>query len=220
MKIAILSANLGNFDTSIPPVKQNTGHQVSYHQYTDKDFPPITGLTPRLQYRIPKLFGWDMYPGYDVYIWMDGGISFKRDDSVSWYLEKMGENHAFFFAHPWRHTIKEEVDHIEKYLQKGSKYIVPRYKNGLHKEIYAEILKDKEYKDDFLLASTIFVYRNNEKMRKFMKDWWYWQSRYYTVDQIAQTYLAGKIKDNIHIERVNLFEIGHVSLVSHHNTGK
>ena len=69
MKVAILTANLGNFDTQVDPVTQdlpNGVEKIAFHRYTDNNFPPITGLTPRLQYRIPKLFGWQMFPGYNA----------------------------------------------------------------------------------------------------------------------------------------------------------
>ena len=122
MKVAILSANLGNFDTPIDPVKQDLpeGVEIAFHRFTDEDFPPITGLTPRFQYRIPKMFGWQMFPGYDIYIWLDASMSLQRSDSVKWLLDQLGEADVAFFKHPWRKTIKEEVNHIEEYLKKGN----------------------------------------------------------------------------------------------------
>jgi len=213
MKIAILQANLGNFDKPIDPVKQTI--PADFHRFTDKDFPPITGLTPRLQYRIPKLFGWEMFPGYDVYIWLDGSVTFERPDCVEWYLKQLWDNDVAFFKHPVRRYIRQEVEHIEQKLKENSKYIVPRYKNGLHKEMYEEI-KKSGYKDDVLYASTAFIYRNNYKVREFMKLWWFYQSRYYTVDQIAQTYCARLA--GLKVKRIDehLFKIGYLSLVSHH----
>src|SRR3990167_3032462 len=109
-KIAILSCNLGNFDKVIKPVDQELPdgiEQIDYHCFTDSDFPPITGLTPRLQYRIPKLFGWQMFPDYDYYIWLDGSMSFTREDSAKWYMGKLGNADMAVFKHPWRKTIQE-----------------------------------------------------------------------------------------------------------------
>src|SRR3990167_6446661 len=152
MKIALLSANLGNFDVKAKdPVKQDLTEgisEITFHRFTDEDFPPIIGLTPRLQYRIPKMFGWQMFPGYDFYIWLDGSVSLKRPACVKWYLEQLGDNDIAFFAHPNRGTIREETDHIEEHLQKGKPYLTERYKNGLHKEQLVEIMKDPNFKDD------------------------------------------------------------------------
>lgn len=220
MKIAILSANLGEFDkTAKPPVRQimpKGVDEIVFHCFTDKDFPPITGLTPRLQYRIPKLFGWEMYPGYDVYIWLDSSMSLQRDDCVLWLLHQLGDADLAFFRHPWRGTVKQEVDHIETKLQENNRYIVPRYKNGLHKEMFALMEHDKTFKDEHLFASTAFIYRNNVAARDTLRTWWYFQSRYFTVDQIALPYAIHVIKPKVMKIPDNLFKIGYLSLVSHH----
>ncbi len=216
MKIAILSAILGDFDTPFEPVKQETEHEVTFHCFTDKDFPPIAGLTPRMQYRIPKLFGWEMFPGYDLYIWLDGVVSFKRPDSVQWYVDQLGDADMAFFHHPYRHSIRSEVDHIEEHLQKEKPYITPRYKNGLHKEQYQEILKWEEYVDDKLWASTTFIYRDSDEVRQMMMDWWFNQSRYFTVDQIVLPFLLWKHKLNVVDFAEPIYKTGYMSLVGHH----
>jgi len=130
MKILILTANLGDFDKVIESVPQKiNGIDPSFHTVTDKEFPQITGLSSRLQYRIPKMFAWQMYPGYDMYLWYDASMSFQNQDSVRWFIEQLGSAEIAFFKHPWRATIKEEVDHIEEKLQEGNQYITSRYKN-------------------------------------------------------------------------------------------
>lgn len=211
-KTIILTANLGNFDTPVDPVKQNT--PASFCRFNDENFPPIAGLTPRLQYRIPKMFGWQMVPGYDVYIWLDGSFSFTREDSVEWFLEQLGDADMALFKHPWRKTIKEETDHIEEYLKKEDKYITPRYKNGLHKEQYADILLDKDYVDDHLFTSTAFIYRDSERVRDALRMWWLHTSRYFTVDQIALPYVTRDLTVNMILE--NQYKIPYLELVSKH----
>lgn len=214
MKIAILQANLGNFDTPVDPVEQNI--PVTFHRWTDENFPPITGLTPRLQYRIPKMFGWQMLPDYDYYIWLDGGVTFLRSDCAQWYIEQLGDNDMAFFHHPQRHSIKAEVDHIEEHLKLGKSYITARYKNGLHKEQYGVIRTDKQYKDDKLWASTTFIYRNNSKVQSMMWDWWFYQSRYFTVDQIVLPWLLHLWRLKVKDFDEPIFKTGYMSLVSHH----
>src|SRR3989338_6871246 len=195
MKIAILSANLGNFDTTVDPVEQDLPKGVSeieFHRFADENFPPITGLTPRLQYRIPKLFGWEMFPGYDYYLWLDGSVSLQRPDCVAWFLEHCRNHDMALFKHPWRNTIKEETDHITKKLAQNNRYVTPRYKNGLHQEQLAECSSDPDFKDNVLYTSTAFIYRNTKKVQETMKLWWYYQSRYFTCDQIALPYVIFK----------------------------
>lgn len=188
MKAAVLSANLGNFDTPSDFVPQE-GIEYSQHTFTDEDFPPITGLTPRFQYRIPKLFSWQMYPGYDIYLWLDGAFSLAKPESLKWFIDQLGDNDFAFFAHPNRKTIKEEVDHIEEYLNKGNKYLVSRYENGLHKEQYEDILLDKDFVDDSLYHSGVFIYRDSEHARDVLRLWWLHQSRYWTCDQVPLPYV-------------------------------
>lgn len=220
MKIAILSANLGNFDTPIPSIPQGLpeGVEVTLYQFNDTNFPPITGLTPRLQYRIPKMFGWQMFPGYDVYIWLDGSMSLQRPDSVKWLLDQLGDADIAFFKHPWRKTVKEEVDHIEQKLQEGNEYITKRYKNGLHKEQYKEISDDFRhgFEDKTLYASTAFIYRNNLDSRMMLVSWFDWQARYYTCDQVVLPWLIWKHELKVTTINENVFKNPYISLVSKH----
>lgn len=218
MKVAILTAVLGGFDELIDPIAQNlpSDVEVAFHRFTDEDFPPIVGLTPRLQYRIPKLFGWEMLPGYDVYIWLDGSVSLQRDDCVQWFLEQLGDTDMAFFSHPVRRNVRQEVEHIEEKLQQNHPYMMPRYANGLHKEHHQVMKADSSFKDDKLLTSTAFIYRNSEVARQTMKEWWFQQSRYFTCDQVALPYVLHTIKPRFNIIKENQYKIGYLSLVSKH----
>lgn len=225
MKVAILSANLGSFDEVKEPVEQELPEgitQVDYHCFTDKDFPPVAGLSPRFQYRIPKLFGWQMYPGYDFYLWLDGSVSLQRPDSLKYYLDQLGNADIAFFAHPNRSSIKDEVDYIDDYLNRrkgrkaGQDYIISRYGNGFHKEQLADIQLDKDYIDDKLYASTTFIYRDSEEVRDMMRLWWLHQSRYFTCDQIVLPYMLWKHGLVVKTFDQPLYKTGYMSLVSHH----
>lgn len=212
LKTIILTANLGDFDTPVDPVKQNT--HVCFCRFTDENFPPVTGLTPRLQYRIPKMFGWQLMPGYDIYIWLDGSFSLPREDSVEWLLGQLGDADMALFKHPWRDSIQEEADHIEEHLKAGKPYITSRYKNGFHYEQLEDIRLDKEYTDDHLFTSTAFVYRDSEAVRDALRLWWLHTSRYFTVDQLALPYVIRNLKVNT-IED-NQYKTPYLKLVSEH----
>ncbi len=219
MRIAILTANLGSFDQVKPIVEQTMPEgvdEIAYHCFTDKDFPPIAGLTPRLQYRIPKLFGWEMFPDYDIYIWLDGSVSLQRPDCVEWYLKQLSGADAAFFRHPQRGTVKQEVEHIEEKLKLKHWYITPRYENGLHRYFYDKFYVKSHCEDTDLYASTAFIYRNNEKTKNMLQAWWYLQSRYYTCDQVHLPLVIKTTNVEVNKIRDNLFKIGYLSLVSHH----
>jgi hypothetical protein len=203
MRIAILSANLGHFDPDVPNVKQDLSSdvEVTYHQYTDKDFPPIAGLTPRMQYRIPKMFGWEMFPGYDLYLWIDGSLHIKNPDTITWYLKMIENTEIVLFKHPHRHTVDEEVRYIDWKLDIRNMYIARRYQNGLHKENLEMMKKDPKFVDNTLYASTVFMYRNIPRVQEMMKTWWYLQSRYWSCDQVSLPYAL--FKHEISVYRIN-----------------
>ena len=183
MRIAIITANLGNFDLRVDPVEQSM--PADFFRFTDDNFPPRKGaMTSRLQARICKTFGWQMVPGYDVYIWIDGGISLKHPDSVKWLVEQCSGDIAVF-KHPNRNTVKDEAKYLKERLAMGCDYIVPRYENELIDEQLEAI---KDLPDEHLFASGILVYKNNDKIHEMMKEWWFHISRYHLVDQLALPY--------------------------------
>lgn len=214
MTIAVLTANLGNFDSVTENVQQSVPHV--FHRFTDQNFPPIKGLTPRLQYRIPKMFGWEMMPGHDIYIWLDGSFSMQHPDSIKWFISQLGNADIAVFRHPWRKTAKEEVDHIEEYLKKGNKYITSRYENGLHKEQYDFMMKDPGFVDEHLFTSTAFVYRNRADVVAALAHWWMQSSRFFTCDQIVFPYILLKSGLTIKVIEENQYRIPYLSLTSHH----
>ena len=219
--VCILTANLGDFDTAVDPTPQTTTIPYKFHRFTDKNFPPIMGLTPRFQYRIPKMFGWQMYPSFDYYIHLDASVTLKRPDSLQYYLDQLGDADMAFFKHPQRSSIQEEVNHIDDYLtrrrgtKRGQDYMIRRYENGLHKEQWADIQLDKDFVDDKLYASTGFIYRDSERVRDALRLWFLHQARYFTCDQIALPYAVKDLEVNTMNEPI--FKSGHISLVSQHN---
>ena len=61
MQTAIVTANLGNFDKTVPYVKQSVPYD--FYKFTDDNFPPrYCSMTPRLQARLVKMFMWEMVP--------------------------------------------------------------------------------------------------------------------------------------------------------------
>lgn len=221
-------------DTDFPPI----GMHIDLEDVLDQNEEPIVnpetdkpyqrevnkydGLTPRLQYRIPKMFAWQMCPGYDYYLWMDGSVSLQRPDCLKWYMKELGNADMGFFAHPSRSTIKEEVDHIDDYLHRrkgrksGQEYMISRYNNGLHKEQLVDIELDENFVDDKLYASTMFLYKDSEDVRNALRLWWLHQSRYFTCDQVALPYVLWKSNVVVKTFSEPIFKTGYMSLVSHH----
>ncbi len=179
MKIAVVSANLGSFDKPVTHVPQSVG--CDFYHFTDVTFPRrYNSMTPRLQARIPKMFSWQMAPGYDYYLWVDSSCALLHEDSVKWFLERLGDAEIAVFKHPNRSTIQEEADYLKLRLNINCPYITPRYENELIDEQLAEVDPSLP-----LFASTAFIYKNTPEMRAALKEWWYHTSRFHSIDQLS-----------------------------------
>jgi len=193
MKIAVITANMGKFENPLPYVKQS--FLYDFYMFDDENFPPrFQAMTPRLQARIPKMFGWQMVPGYDYYIWVDASCSLQHQDSVKWFIEQCTGCDLAVFKHPTRNTIQEEADYLRHRVAINCEYILSRYKNELIDDQMTAIREDKEYIDNQLFASTAFVYNNNDRVRNMLIQWWYHTSRFHTVDQLSLPYVLYKSK--------------------------
>jgi len=191
MRTTIITANLGSFDRMVDPVPQTAN--CDFHRYTDSNMDSRSCvMTTKLQARIPKMFGWQLAPGYDCYIWIDSSFTFSQPDSVQWFLDKCGDADLAVLQHPARNTIQQESDFLKKRLEKGCPYITPRYKNEFLDEQLAVIKADPEYVDDLLVATTVMVYKNTPKVQAMMKEWWYHTSRYHNDEQLSFPYVLKK----------------------------
>jgi hypothetical protein len=202
MMIAVISANLGNFDPVVEYVKQSV--PCDTFLFTDDSFPPrVSSMLPRLQARIPKCFGWQMVPDYDYYLWVDSSCALRHEHSVVWFLEHCRGADFAFFKHPERNTIHEEYEFLKKKVGEKNKYLYPRYYNELLEEQMREIESDPLFIDDKLFASTAFIYKNKPETRAMLKEWWYHISRYHTIDQLALPYVLYRSKCKANIINVN-----------------
>ena len=184
MKVLAYTANLGGFDELVAPVPQE-GLEVDYVAFTDADLPSRSrAMTPRLRARIPKMFGWDLRPGYDAYLWHDASLQLSKPDSVRWFLDQLGVATIAVFKHPWRSSAAEEADFLRMKLAKGSRYIHARYA-GEDLDGQMRAITQPWYWDDKLYASGAFCYRPGSRIENAMKEWWYHTSRFHVIDQLA-----------------------------------
>lgn len=191
MKTAIVTANLGGFDNVSPHVEQSIAYD--YHLFTDENFPPRhCAMTPRMQARMPKCFAYEMVPGYDYYLWIDGNLTLKHNDSLKHFFDKIEGHDLVVLNHDRRPDIRQETRYIRKAVRQQSKYIVKRYENELLAEQYKFVCDDKDYVDDTLYMTGVFLYKNTPKVQAAMKEWWHFVSRYHIVDQIGFVYAMRK----------------------------
>jgi hypothetical protein len=199
-KVAFIYLNIANYEPPFESVPQAVSSDVEYsvHHFTDENFPPRSAaITPRLQSKIPKFFGWQMALGYDIYIWADSGFAMHRNDSVMWLLGQLGKHDICFIKHPTRTRVVDEANFIRENLPHSNR-LMARYKNELLDEglTAIDLKKDKD-----LYAAGIFAYRNIPKVQKALKEWWYYTSRYHLDDQLFLPYVmrncdVGKIDED------------------------
>jgi len=187
MKVAVISANTGNFEIPVPYVEQSIPYD--FHLFTDTNFPPrVHALTPRLQARIPKMFAWQMKPGYDLYLWVDSSCSLQHKDSIQWFINHLQDKEMAVFKHPHRNNIQEEADYLKERLARKCPYITPRYEYELIDEQLAAVDPSLP-----LYASTAFIYRPTYYIKtQVMKEWWYHTSRFHVIDQLSLPYVLNK----------------------------
>ena len=193
-KIAVISARLGTIEDKVQIHVEQT-IPYDFFSFTDENFPPrYNSLTPRMQSKIPKFFGWQMEPGYEHYIWIDGAFEMIRSDTVQWLLDQCEGVDMAFFKHPKRNTVDDEVRRVQIGILQGSAYLYLRYHNEWIDEQMTEINTNGDYVDDILLGGGIFIYKNIPKVQKALKEWWYHTSRYSIEDQLSLPYVLKQAK--------------------------
>lgn len=190
-KICLISANLGRFEAPANNVPQS----MDYGEFifTDSNFRPrFNAMSSRLQAKIPKFFGWQLAPGYEYYLWLDGRIYLSRPDSIEYFYNQCQGYDIAVMKHPHRPDIRQEVRFTRKGVKQGAIYIEGRYANEMIMEQYRAIQNDKDYVDDVLYTGGVFVYRNTPVIHNMMKEWWYNVTRYVIQDQISFPYVVKK----------------------------
>ena len=190
--VCVVSANLGGYDPQIPWVDQvvPAGVTVDVHRFTDENFPGRDkAMRPALKCGLPKMFGWEMLPGYDLYLWVDASRGLLRPDTVAWFLAAIGSAELLLFLHPERSTIQAEYAFVKAKLEAGSRYLSSRYAGEWLESQYLAVQKPWHL-DNRLYASTAFLYRPTLRVQAMMKDWWFHKSRYLLHDQLALPYVV------------------------------
>ena len=182
----MISANLGSYDPHVEWVPQRlAGGVVDIHRFTDRTLPPRPkAMTPALRAGIVKMFGWQLVPGADVYVWIDASRGVARDDVAAWLLDQAGPCELLLFRHPHRRTVREEYEFVLEKLARRSPYLTRRYEHEWLKEQYLDAVAGG-YDDDCLYASTAFLYRPTRRVRRLLSDWFLAKARYCLHDQLA-----------------------------------
>lgn len=203
MRVAVVSANLGAYDREVswPSLLEPPGAIVDVHRFTDRNLPPRPlAMTSRLQCAIPKMWAWQILPGYTHYLWIDASCT-PTPGAVSWFLaqlerttDRTGDSAELaVFRHPDRTTIRDEVAFMQARMARhGERYLTSRYRGEWIADLWQVIASDRGFRDTALYASTAFIYRPTPSVRAMLKDWWAAKARWCLHDQIYWPYAIAK----------------------------
>ena len=171
---AVISAVFGDYDDPHEWAPQ----PAAVFRYTDETFPLRKHLTPHAQARMVKCFGWDLNPGYDRYIWVDG--SYRLGDGATDFLTReLGDHDIVVFSHPFHSTIEDEYEYLRD-RQPSSRYLQKRYSGEWLDEQYARVDGAAP-----VYHTAIFAYRDTPEVRAALTEWWSHISRFHLDDQLS-----------------------------------
>jgi hypothetical protein len=223
MRIAYISANIGTNlkyyqDQHAPQILDNKS-TIDYF-YFDKTNLPLrpNALHPRLQGKLPKMFGWEMVPGYDYYIWGDAPITFKSPFTVQWLVDVCAGGDMVFFRHEaGRSSIKEEVDFMVNHMSGDSgdrfamDYLNSRYAGENFNAQLAKYLSDESFNDSQLFSCSFFLYKNTKKVQKLLSEWYIHNCLYTVRCQVSFPYVLSKSKCRVYTIDLNARDNQHIT---------
>ncbi len=213
-QLAIIQASLGGFDKDLSHVPQSLA--ADFYKFTDDNFPPRPkAMSARLQAKIPKMFGWQLKPGYETYLWLDGNILLSNHQSLTYLYDQVEDYEFLVLRHPVRPNIRQETRYLRKGLREQSIYLINRYQGEWTLEQSKNFTQDKDYLDDLLVLGGAFMYRNTEKVQAMMKEWWYQTTRYSVFDQLAFAYCLKKSGVKVKTLDLNLKQNDYLQLTRH-----
>lgn len=171
MKIAVVTANIGNFDPILGLPKQDA--EFTYFFYNENNLPfPLPNLNNRLKSKYIKIQMHRFLPNYDMYIWLDGRIKVQADTFVKTFVQQIENKDIVLYKHRERDNVYQEIEYIIEQMNKGNHYLLSRYGNQqLFKE--AIFYKDNDLPNDFpLVMSGVFARMNNKIVNACFDEWW------------------------------------------------
>jgi len=157
----------------------------------------IKAMHPRLRGKLPKMLSWELYPGYDYYIWIDSSFNITSPDCIDKIVKECQDVDACFFNHSQRNSVNSEYLFVESLIKDGNQYLIDRYQGENMKEQVNAYNADSKFVDDKLFECGIFIYSKDlviDKNYNLMKEWFYHNCLYSVQDQLSLPYLISKFK--------------------------
>lgn len=209
MKIAIITANVGDIDNVLDIPKQNTSHEISFFSYTEKNLPfPLPNLDNRLKSKYLKIQTHKFLEGFDYFIWLDGRIEVISKDFVDKMLDFVGDKDVALPLHGVRSNVFEEMEYVLQHIEEENKYVFLRYGNQQMDKELDFYKQHKELKNIPLYHCACFIRKVNSGVNQFFDFWWEKCIQFSNFDQAMFAFTSFKnpqIKISA-IETINLFD--------------
>jgi hypothetical protein len=190
IKILVSSCEYGDFTFKghEDKVEHYNGYEIRSIVHTDNEsLAAKKSMHPRVYGKVNKMMNWDLYPGYDYYVWRDARIFFKSSDCVVDFVESLVGN-VGFFNHRFNDSIQKELEYIEK--NKQLKYISSRYNVDLIESQVKKYLSDgmnqKHHFEGGLFCYSKSLIENRQS--NLMKSWFCETMMWSENDQISLPY--------------------------------
>lgn len=208
MKIALVTANIGNIDG----YKQQPVQTVpaDHHYFTDQNNPyTFQDCNNRLAGKFFKMCTHKLLPSYDAFIWADANIQIKSSHFVEYLMNALGENDIAISKHPVRKSPKEECEYICSEIDKGNAYLSARYsKRAMRKEL--EFIG----KADSLYWCGLFIRRNKPEINELFEKWFEGNVLFQAFDQNLFSKYAPQMKLTT-FDMGNFYDNEYYSLIKH-----
>jgi hypothetical protein len=200
MRVAFVSASLGGIDENLQSLHVPQSIDVDFYYVTEKEFPPRPGvISPRLQAKFPKMKAWELFPGYDFYIWADATITLSRADTVEWLCTLCADRDAVFFRHQdKRESIQAEYDFMYAHMngstgnEYAQNYLQERYGSEPMREQVEHYRRQTWFFDNRLYSAGLFIYKNTALMRTAFQAWFDECLRWSVQDQLSLPFILAK----------------------------
>lgn len=129
MKIAVITANFGKYDSVKPIPKQSVKFDRFYFNENNNPFPSTT-LNNRSKAKVYKMLMHKILPSYDIYVWIDASIRVKSSKFISNLIRPLKDDDSLQFnvqKHPHRSNVYEEAKFIVDKILKGSKTLSNKF---------------------------------------------------------------------------------------------
>lgn len=186
MKVALITANIGNFSDVAEPIEQDVS--FDYYHYTEKNLPyPFTEIKSnhRLLAKYFKTQIHKVIPEYDIYIWIDGRVRVTSRQFVSNYISLLQDCDIITTSHK-RKNVYEEFEYMIR--NSHIEWLKNRYqKTDIETQLF--FMSRKNMPESYpLFSAGIFARHNNEKLNSFCDKWWDDILKFNNYDQVFYSY--------------------------------